>query len=116
MIVFCCTATTTTSIKVMEDYSTVSFTQAFIRFLCQAGCPEMLLIDEGSQLKKGCETMKFKFQDAQRKLHLEMQVEFENCPVGGHNFHGKVERKIKTTRESIEKSIHNERLSIIQWE
>ena len=41
----------TTSIKVMEDYSAISFVQAFIRFSSDAGYPKMLLIDEGSQLK-----------------------------------------------------------------
>ena len=30
--------------------------------------------------------------------------------------HGKVERKIKSVKESIEKTLHNERLSILQWE
>ena len=116
MIVFCCTATATTSIKIMEDYGTTAFLQAFIRFSCDVGYPKVLLIDEGSQLVKGCETMKFKFEDAQRKLYLNQQVDFEICPVGGHNFHGKVERKIRTIRDSIERSTQKDRLSIMQWE
>ena len=41
---------------------------------------------------------------------------FEVCPVGGHNMHGKEERKIREINSSIEKTIFNERLSIIQWE
>ena len=45
-----------------------------------------------------------------------MTVEFEVCPVGGHNMNGKVERRIKHIKESLEKSSHNERLSILQWE
>ena len=45
-----------------------------------------------------------------------MKVELETCPVGGHNMHGKVERKIRHIKESLEKSMHNERLSILQWE
>ena len=116
MVVFCCTATTTTSIKIMEDYGTTAFIQAFIRFSCDVGYPKVLLIDEGSQLIKGCQSMKFKFEDVQRKLHIDQQVEFSVCPVGGHNFHGRVERKIRTVKESMEKSMHNERLSILQWE
>ena len=116
MVVFCCTATTTTSIKIMEDYGTTAFIQAFIRFSCDVGYPKVLLIDEGSQLIKGCQSMKFKFEDVQRKLHVDQQVDFSVCPVGGHNFHGRVERKIRTIKESMEKSIHNERLSVLQWE
>ena len=116
LVVFCCSTTSTTSIKVMEDYTTMSFVQAFIRFSCETGYPKLLLIDEGSQLVKGCEDMRFNFRDSQYKLHVNHQVEFQVCPVGGHNMHGKVERKIKSIRESISKSIHNERLSILQWE
>ena len=100
----------------MEDYGTMAFIQAFIRFACEVGYPKVLLIDEGSQLIKGCETMRFHFEDVQRKLHKDQQVNFETCPVGGHNFHGRVERRIRTIRESLERSIHKERLSVLQWE
>ena len=115
-VVFCCVATSSTSIKVMEDYGTSSFIQAFIRFSCDVGYPKTLLIDEGSQLIKGCETMLFDFRDTRYKLNQNMQVDFEMCPVGGHNFHGKVERKIRSIRESLEKVINQDRLSVLQWE
>ena len=75
-----------------------------------------MLTDEGSQLIKGCEGMLLNFRDAQNKLFTNMEVELEVCPVGGHNMHGKVERKIKSIRESMDKTITNERLSILQWE
>ena len=65
---------------------------------------------------KGCKTMILNYHDIQSRLHLEMNVELETCPVGGHNMHGKVERKIRHIKESIEKCMHNERLSILQWE
>ena len=116
LLVFCCATTSAVIIKVMEDYSTVSFIQAFIRFSCEVGYPKILLIDEGSQLVKGCEDMKLNYIDLQKRLHLEMNVEFETCPVGGHNMHGKVERKIRHIKECIEKSMQNERLSMLQWE
>ena len=116
MVVFCCTATTTTAIKIMESYNTTAFIQAFIRFSCDVGYPKVLLIDEGSQLIKGCQSMNFQFEDIQRRLYINQQVDFEVCPVGGHNFHGRVERKIRTIRESIERSAYKERLSILQWE
>ena len=115
-VIFCCSTTSTTSIKVMEDYSSTSFISAFIRFSCDAGYPKILLTDEGSQLVKGCENMLLNFHDTQHKLSQNVQVEYEICPVGGHNMHGKVERKIKSIRESLEKTIVNERLSILQWE
>ena len=100
----------------MEDYSTPSFIQAFIRLSCDVGYPKVLLIDEGSQLKKGCESMLISFRDTKMKLNRDFHVEFDTCPVGGHYFHGKVERKIRSIRESLERCMNNERLSILQWE
>ena len=115
-VVFCCATTSTTSIKLMEDYSTTAFIQAFTRFSADVGYPKMLLCDEGSQLVKGCESMTLEFKDLKFKLHQEKGVDFEVCPVGGHNMNGRVERKIRSIRESMSKTLVNDRLSIMQWE
>ena len=63
-----------------------------------------MLIDEGSQLGKGCESMRLTFTDIKNKLHKDLMVTFDTCPVGGHNYNGKVERRILHIRESLEKS------------
>jgi len=76
----------------------------------------MLLPDEGSQLVKGCREVKLNFYDIKHRLHQDVAVEFDVCPVGGHHMHGKVERKIREVKSSLERSMSNERLSIIQWE
>ena len=60
--------------------------------------------------------MKISFTDLLSKLHKDMGVEFDLVPVGNHNMTGKVERKIREVRESIRKSFHNRRLSVLQWE
>ena len=60
--------------------------------------------------------MQFDFRDAQNQMNQERNVEFQQVPVGGHNMNGRVERKIRQIKESVEKTIHGERLSIIQWE
>ena len=44
------------------------------------------------------------------------KIDFNVRPVQGHSMHGKVERKIKEINSSINKSLNNQRLSIIQWE
>ena len=116
LAVFCCATTGSINIKVMDSYDTGSFIQAFIRLSCEVGYPKILLTDEGSQLIKACKTMSISFQDAKHKLHINHSVEFEVCPVGGHNMHGRVERKIKQVKESLEKTLNNERLSVIEWE
>ena len=113
LVVFCCATTTSIKIKVMDSYDTLAFLQAFTRFACEVGYPKKLLVDEGSQLIKACETMELNFVDIQQHLHSKFNIEFDTCPVGGHNVHGRVERKISEIRNSIEKSINNERLSIL---
>ena len=76
----------------------------------------MLMPGEGSQLVKGCKTMKLEFYDIKHKLHVRHGVEFETCPVGAHYMHGKVERKIRHVQESFVKAADHSRLSMIQWE
>ena len=67
LVVFFCMTTSTKSIKVMEDYSTIAFVQAFTRFACEVGYPQFMLIDEGSQLVKGCESVRLTFTDIKNK-------------------------------------------------
>ena len=114
-VVFCCCVTGSVDIKVMEDYSTTSFLLAFTRFSCKVGYPFKLLPDAGSQLVKGCESMKLTFTDVKNRLH-ECGVLYEVCPSGAHYMHGKVERKIRSIKESFSKHLQLERLSIIEWE
>ena len=79
-------STSTTLIKVMEDYSTTAFIQSFVRFSCEVGYPKFLSVDKGSQLVKGCESMKLTYTDIKYKLHKNSVEEFDTCPVGGHNY------------------------------
>ena len=93
------------------------FLLGFSRFSCEAGFPKLLLIDEGSQLVRGCDNMKIDMVSVGGVLNTEFGIYFQTCPVGGHNYHGKAERKIKAVQETLEKSIPpNVRLSTIEWE
>ena len=116
ILIFCCCTTGAINLKIMEDYSTSAFILGFIRFTCTVGYPKMLLPDEGSQLMKGCKDMQLSFTDIKQRLHVEHGVTFETCPVGGHNMHGRVERKIQHVKDVMSKELHKERLSPIQWE
>ena len=60
--------------------------------------------------------MTLDFKEIQSKLHRSKDVDLSICPVGGHNMHGKVERKIQEVNKSIEKNVANNRLSLLQWE
>ena len=65
---------------------------------------------------KGCVSMKLTYTHIKCKLHKDSVVEFDTCPVGGPNYNEKVERRVCQMKESFEKNIQNERLSILQWE
>ena len=116
LIVFCCCSSTAIKIKVMDDYSTTSFIQTITRFASDYGFPKKILCDEGSQLVKGCKEMNVDLVNLKQQLQRDVKTDFQVCPVQGHNMNGKVERKIKEINKSIEKSINNQRLSILQWE
>ncbi len=116
MVVFVCLTTSATNIKTLESYNTSSFLQAFTRFCCQVGYPKRVLTDSGSQLVKGCESACLDIQDIKFQLHKNVSVELRVCPVGGHNMHGKVERKIRHIKESLAKALSNDRLGIMQYE
>ena len=65
---------------------------------------------------KGCESMKLTYTDIKRKLHKDSIVEFDACLVGGHNYNGKVERRIRQIKESFDRNTQNEWLSVLHWE
>lgn len=60
--------------------------------------------------------MKLNFADLKYQLHVQEDCDVRPCPVGGHNVHGRLERKIQDIKKSIDKIISNERLSILELE
>ena len=75
-----------------------------------------MVIDEGSQLIEGYDDMRISLTDIKEKLHWDITVDFATCLVGGHNYNGKVGRWIIRVKESLEKTISNQQLSVLQWE
>ena len=87
----------------MDTYDSNSFILAFTHFSCEVGCPKIFILNEGSQLIKGCKNVKLNFQDIRHQLHVNVNVDFKLCPVGGHNMNGRVNRKIREIKGSITK-------------
>ena len=44
-----------------------------------------------------------------------MMADFKMCPVCRHKYNRKVESRIRLVKESLEKTISNQLLSLIQW-
>ena len=102
--------------SISKSWRTIQPTHLFLlSYDSLVGYPKKLLPDAGSQLVKGCESMKILFSDVKSRLH-EFGVEYEVCPVGAHYMHGKVEREIRHAKDCFGKHFHGERLSVIQWE
>ena len=116
LVVYCCCVTSVIFINVMDDYSTTAFIQSFTRFASRHGFPIKVFCDEGTQLIKGSKDMRLSFTDIKSRLYRDHQITIETCPVSAHNMNGKVERKIKEVNASLERTVHNEKLSILQWE
>ena len=74
-----------------------------------------MVVDDGSQLIEGCDNMRISFTDIKGKLYRDSMVDFTTCPVGGHNFNRIVEHRVKHVKQSLEKTISNQRLSVLQW-
>ena len=72
-----------------------------------------MLPDEGSQLVKGCKDMILSFSDLSHRLITEYGFDFKTCPVGAHYAHGKVERKIKQVKLSLEQCMDKKRISVV---
>ena len=100
----------------MEGYDTHQFLLSITRFGSDNGWPKRLIADEGSQLVCGFENVSLNLTSAKGVLEHEAGIQFRTCPVGGHNFNGRAERKVRTVREVLEKSVHLARLSTMEWE
>ena len=77
LVIYCCMSTSTTNIKVMDDYSTQAFIQSFIRFSCEVGYSGYMMVDEGSQLVKGCEVMRLNFTNIRGQLNRDVMIDFD---------------------------------------
>lgn len=91
----------------MDGYSTQSFIQLILRFAYEVGYPKYILTDKGTLLAKRYDTMRLSLKDIENYLFQDVMVEFDVCPVGGNNFNGKVERRSRHIKKSLEKRIQN---------
>ena len=114
--VFVCVATSTVDIQVMEFYSSGSFIAALIRFASRNGYPKIILPDQGSNIENAIHNVEINWIDVKGQLHKSYGIDLKTCGVGGHHQHGKVERKIRHIKETYMKTVHKERISVLQWQ
>ena len=102
IMAFVCPTTKNINLQVIETKSTEGILDGITRLGCEHGVPKYFLVDQESSIVKALNEMEVDMRDLQLKLHKESGIEFKVCPVGGHNFHGLVERKIRSVQDGLQ--------------
>ena len=103
VLVFCCPTTKLVNLQVIESKSHDGVIDGVTRLSCEIGVPSFILVDQDSGIVKALKEAEVNIRDLQFVLNKEKGIRFKTCPVGGHNFHGLVERKIRTVQECLDK-------------
>ena len=104
VLVFCCPVTKIVNLQVIEDKSADGVIDGVNRLGCEVGFPSFLLIDQDSGMMKAFKEANVELKDLDFVMQKEKGIKFRTCPVSGHNFHGLVERKIRTVQDCLEES------------
>ena len=101
VLIFACPVTRLINLQVMEKKDSSGVVDGITRLACEVGIPKLVLMDKDATFVKALSEMEFVYQDAAFQLNRELGIEFQTCPVSGHNQHGQVERRIRTVKESL---------------
>ena len=105
-------------VHAMAKCDTSAFLMAYSRFAARFCHPQKLYPDEGSQLLKACQDMEISWVDVATTLNAQYSVgvEFQACPVGGHNFHGMVERSVREVKKLFNSVYAGVKLDLLGYE
>ena len=104
VMVFVCPTTKNVNIQVLEGKSADAIVDGLNRLGCEVGFPSYFLIDKDSGIMKALNDANVSLKDMQGIVYKERKIKFKTCPIGGHNFHGAVERRIRCIEENMEKA------------
>ena len=112
-----CLGTGTLNLQMIESVDTGGILSGLNRmFFEESTVPKILFPDEGSSLMKTIKEMSGTVRDLQWRLAQEKGIYFETCAPQGHSSHGKIERIMRSLRESIEiAEVKKERLTVTAW-
>ena len=105
-------------VHAMSKCDTSAFIQAYTRFSARFCHPQKIYPDEGSQLLQACREMEVSWVNVAQTLNAQhgVGVEFQPCPVGGHNVHGAVERSIREVKKLFNAVYSGLKLDILGYE
>ena len=90
--------------QVVESSLASGIMSGVIRLGCEVGLPAKMFIDQDRASMCGFNNAELDLSNLQLTLDTKYGIDFEVCPVQGHNMHGQVERVIKSVQESFEDS------------
>jgi hypothetical protein len=102
-MVFVCPVTKLLNMQVIEGKSTEAIMEGLTRLAWEVGFPFYMLADRESSVMKVFRDAQINLKDLQLTMYNEHGVRFQVAPVSGHNYHGLVERRIRTVQECFEK-------------
>ena len=103
ILVFACPVTKAVNLQVIESKGADGIVDGLTRLGCETGFPSFMLVDQESSILKALKEAEVDLRSVDFYLYKEKGVRFKTCPVSGHNFHGLVERKIKSAQEILQK-------------
>ena len=77
--------------------------EGLTRLGCEVGMPSILLLDQETSFMKMVKDAEISLKDLSHRGWKEFGIKFEVAPVQGHNYHGVVERRIKSVQDVFEK-------------
>ena len=97
-----CMTTRAVNLQVLEKDNSAGIVEGVTRLSCEAGVPKIIFCDQDPAILSAFKYSELEFRDLQLQLHRQSGIEFQTCPVSGHNMHGTVEGTIRTIQESMD--------------
>ena len=112
IMVFACPVTKLISLEVIECKGTEGVLCGLSRLACEFGYPKFLLLDQERSFVSATADAELQLKDLDHRCYKEHGIRCEFSPVGGHNFTGLVERKIRSVQETFDKlGLKNQRMN-----
>ena len=100
IMVSVCPTTKLTNLQVVESSSASGIMSGIIRLGCEVGVPSKMFIDQDRASMCGFKNAEFDLRNLQLTLERKYSIDFEVCPVQGHNMHGRL-RELSSQYRSI---------------
>ena len=104
VLMLVCATTKNVNLQVIEGKGAYAVIEGINRLGCEVGFPSYFLVDQDSGILKALKEAKVNLKDLQQVVYKERGIKFKTCPVSGHNYHGAVERRIRSVEECLQKA------------